>query len=290
MHHGLGATAICRILVQADGKTQWTDTAIRSVMNKLDADPTWQGERSPGSGRPRKTSKKRDKAIVKFVVDNRGRKKITANKIKRKFPDLEDVSDQTVLRRLEEQDYKLLRRRKKSKVSKLYLDERITYCKAVARTPQSALEHWAYTDGTVYYLDRSEEEFEQTHAAALGPTVWRKTDKSDALYQDCLGPSNYNKAQGQPIRIWGMLACGVLHVRILEKGEVMNTDLYCELIEDHFEDWIGNCTQLVCDFERCIRSKAAVAFIQDAGIRLLPDYPRCSQDFNAIENAWGTQA
>ena len=256
-------------------------------MKKLESEPKWQGERAGGSGRPRKTSKKQDKQMVNCVLRNRGREKITVMKVKRNFPALRDVSDTLVEDRLKEAELKYLRRRNKSKVGKLYLQDRIDYCHAVMRKHQSTLDLWAYTDGTVYYLDRTEDEHEQSQVAALGAMVWRQSDRKDALYQDCLAPSSYNKAQGMPIRIWGMLACGVLHVHVLDKREIMNTELYCELIEDFFEDWMGNCTYLVCDFERCLRSAAAVAELERAGLQLVDGYPRCSQDFNAIENAWG---
>ena len=259
-------------------------------MKKLDSNPKWQGERAEGSGRRRKTSKKQDKQIENFVLRNRGKKKITVMKVKRNFSALRDVSDSLVEDRLKEAELAYLRRRNKSKVGKIYLQDRIDYCRAVMRKHQSTLDLWAYTDGTVYYLDRSAEENEQSQVAALGTMVWRRSDRKDALYQDCLGPSSYNKAQGMPIRIWGMLACGVLHIHVLDKKEIMNTELYCELIEDCFEDWMGNCTWLVCDFERCLRSAAAVAELERTGLQLVDGYPRCSQDFNAIENAWGSDS
>ena len=71
-----------------------------------------------------------------------------------------------------------------------------------------ALRMWGYTDGTVFYLARSEPEKTSSGRMALGPFVWRMADGSDALYQDCVGPSSYAKAQGRPVRVWGMLANG----------------------------------------------------------------------------------
>ena len=37
-------------------------------------------------------------------------------------------------------------------------------------------------------------------------------DGSDGLYEDCVRPSSYYKAQGIPVRIWGLLANGQLFV------------------------------------------------------------------------------
>ena len=69
MYHGLGATAISRILTKPDGKTHWTDTAIQNAMDKLTAAPTWKGVREEGSGAPRKTTEAQDKLIMKAVID-----------------------------------------------------------------------------------------------------------------------------------------------------------------------------------------------------------------------------
>ena len=39
-------------------------------------------------------------------------------------------------------------------------------------------------------------------------------------------------------------------------------------------------------FEKCLRSASSVEALRRAGLQLVPGYPRCFQDFNAIENAW----
>lgn len=145
---------------------------------------------------------------------------------------------------------------------------------------------WAYTDGTVWFLDRDDAEAESSKRRSLGTHVWRKSDMTDAMYQDCLGPSSYSKGQGIPVKIWGLLACGVLHIHVLDEGESMDKLVYSELVEDKFDEWRGNCEYLVCDHERCLRSEDALHALKTAGLQLV-DFPKCSQDFNAIENAWG---
>ena len=152
----------------------------------------------------------------------------------------------------------------------------------------STLKKWCYTDGTTFFLDRDEDEHEHSQRAALGTMVWRRSDNKDSMYQDCMGPSSYNKGQGIPVRIWGFLAMGILHIEILDQGEVMNSDIYAELVEDKFEEWAGDCEHLVCDFERAIRSDLALHAISKTGLKLVPGYPQRSQDFNAIENVWKT--
>ena len=122
------------------------------------------------------------------------------------------------------------------------------------------------TDGTVYYLDRSTAEAEGSKRRSLGTHVWRRSDNKDAKYQDCLGPSSYSKGQGIPVKVWGMLAMGILHIHILEPGESMNEIFYTELIEDKFEEWCGNCEFLVCDYEKCLRCDAAVHALSNLSV------------------------
>ena len=48
LHHGLGPTEIARIITKADGKSHFTDTAVRKIIAKLNAQPKWRGERQVG--------------------------------------------------------------------------------------------------------------------------------------------------------------------------------------------------------------------------------------------------
>jgi len=179
-----------------------------------------------------------------------------------------------------------MRRRKKARVCKEYLKPRIKYCKAVLATSQATLNSWSYTDGTVFYIDRNENDMEHSLQAAMGSHVWRMSDCSDALWNVNIGPSAYRKAQGHLVRVWGVLSEGRLHIAILDEGEVMNQEVYSDMIDTKFERWLGSSTLLVSDFERCIRSTSSVAALERIGVSLVEDYPRVSQDFNAIENAW----
>jgi hypothetical protein len=83
-----------------------------------------------------------------------------------------------------------------------------------------------------------------------------------------------------------MLAEGILYIHILDEGEVLDQVLYEELIEDKFEAWVGSARYLVQDFEGCLRSAGPMEDTREPGITLVDGYPRCSQDFNAIENIW----
>ena len=57
----LSAAEIARRVERADGKRTFGETAIRNCIEKLEENPSWRGERAPGSARPRKTTPKQDR-------------------------------------------------------------------------------------------------------------------------------------------------------------------------------------------------------------------------------------
>ena len=62
-------------------------------IDKLEANAGWRGERQVGSGAPRKTGAKLDAAIVKYVLKERGRKKVTVSHLRTVFPSLRGLGD-----------------------------------------------------------------------------------------------------------------------------------------------------------------------------------------------------
>ena len=61
------------------------------------------------------------------------------------------------------------------------------------------------------------------------------------------------------------------------------------LLEDRLHEaglkWMRR-QDLVQDFERCLRSKGLLQALEKLGVELVEGYPKCSQDFSAIENCW----
>ena len=88
------------------------------------------------------------------------------------------------------------------------------------------------------------------------------------------------------MRLWGLLSDGILNVHILEEDEVMDSSLYAWLVEAKFHEWMLSTKFLVQDFERCLRTGESLHAMKAGGIHLVQEYPKASQDFNAIENAW----
>ena len=110
--------------------------------------------------------------------------------------------------------------------------------------------------------------------------------------EECIGPSAYWKAQGRPVKIWGLLLDGELRTYVLPEGESMTMARYEWLAEHKFSQWVtdawgrGAHAFLVQDHERCLWGAGPKEALRVEDIRLLENFPRCSQDLNAIETAW----
>ena len=284
LHHGLSAAAIIGIVQKSDGSPISMQGMVDAI-DKLQANKHWRGEREEGSGRPRVTSARLDRAIVNAVFRRRGREKVTVHWLKKRLISARRVSDSTLEARLHEAGLQWLRRRRKTLVPKKYKRSRCEYADRIKKMHRTTLERFAFTDGATWYLDKTDEAYESTQRAALGNSMWRKTDRKDALWADCVGPSSYAKAQGEPVRVWGMLSKGVLHTAVLRKGECMNRWNYATLIRRHFRKWLGGCDLLVQDHERCLHCDEPLEVLQEIGCELV-DFPKCSQDLNAMENCW----
>ena len=285
--HGLGPVEIAGLVKKSD-RSRPTHTAVSYVLARLKQNPKWRGERLPSSGRPRATGSVLDKNIVAEVMKFRGKIPVTIARLRKKFPAARRVQRHTLERRLHEAGLRWMRRRRKTIVPDMFRKPRVHWAKWVLRCQARSLRRWVYTDGTVFFLDKTEVEHESTKRAALGSSVWRMADCSDALYADCIGPSKYVKAQGLPIRVWGLLVNGELKVTILPPGAVMNRLRYTGIIQTKFAEWLEAVDRpmLVQDHERCLHCSEPLAALIENNIQLVTQHPKYSADLNPIENAW----
>ena len=85
LHHEMNPADIARIVLKPDGKTHYSVTTIHNIIDKLNNDPMWRGERQAGSGASRQTTAKQDALIAKEVLKKRGRRKVTVAMLKKNF-------------------------------------------------------------------------------------------------------------------------------------------------------------------------------------------------------------
>ena len=293
---GMSSYEIADEVVKTDG-THLTQQGARNIVQLAQKAGgfAWDGtsRKSGNIGRPRATSAALDKAVLKLVFKHRGRAIVTVAYIQKVIKAARKVSERTIARRLSEAGLAWLTRRRKSLVPEVHKASRVQWAAWVLTRTCVTLGRWAYSDGTTFYLARSSPENDHAQRGALGRFVWRQADGSDGLFEDCVGPSSYWKAQGTTIRIWGLLVAGIIYITILPEGAVMNRWWYEWIVEHRFKGWLDSALGeaaasafLVQDHERALWTAEPRAAMRRIGLKLLENYPKCSQDLNPIETAW----
>ena len=61
--------------------------------------------------------------------------------------------------------------------------------------------------------------------------------------------------------------------------------IYASIIRRYFPQWLHDCDLIVQDHERCLHCEEPKEAFAEIDCELV-DFPKCSQDLNAIENAW----
>ena len=288
---------IRKLVKKKDGKRPSLRT-VDNVLLKKKAKPSWRGDDSSAGGRPPALSPAELKALTKLVFKERGKAVVTAPYCMKKLPLLRKVSPDTVRRALHAAGLKWLRRRQKSAVLKRHKEPRMQYCRWILQQRAGFLKHFAYTDGTTFYLARGPAEQEGKQRAALGAYVWRMANGKDGLWDENIGQSLYAKAQGIPVKIWGLFADGALCSDVLPADQKkrttnMNTQRYKQLVQGKFAKWRCHVFRsnhirphLVQDHERCLWKDSSLKALKAAGFHVLKNYPKCSPDLNAIEGWW----
>jgi hypothetical protein len=298
--------------------------AVDAVIARMEEEPRWRGtDPGPGEtdrGRPSELDDADRKAIKKVVFDHNAEACVTTRFIRRKLKYLRHVSRWCISRALEVAGLAWLSRRLKRVLTKPHRDIRVAYAKWIKEKRQDYLDRFGYTDGTTIYLARTETELQDKKRAALGKFCWRMASGKDGLKGANVGPSMYAKAQGLPVKIWGLLANGRLEYFVLPKDQLgqaksakvkakarakakgkpkrltgttnMTIARYVDLVNSKFRSWRKSCfkddgvVHLVQDGEWCLWNERSLAALKKAGFDVLHNYPVNSPDLSAIENWW----
>ena len=96
------------------------------------------------------------------------------------------------------------------------------------------------------------------------------------------------------MKVWGVLAKGRLHTYVLPDGESMTKKRYAWLVEHRMAKWSADAFRddgaafVVQDHERALWGEDAKTAMRDHGLRLLENYPKCSQDTACTNRVGGS--
>ena len=150
--------------------------------------------------------------------------------------------------------------------------------------------------GTTCYLARGPSEEADKQRGRLRAYVWRMSMAADGLYNDNVGPSLYVAKQGRPVKVWGFLANGHLCIHVLDADGASGTThmtgpVLRRMLDRYGKQWVARCwsrrpavVRVVMDYETCLRQEESLKCFCKNGLHPLVNYPRSSQDLNAIEN------
>ena len=238
---------------------------VRATIAKAAAEPDWRGARVGGSGgRPRDMTAVEEKEIAKLVRKHRGSAKVTISFCKKKQKSLRRYSRHVLSRSLHRAGLAWLRRRRKSWVPNPDRVSRRRYARWLLRQRRTLFKRFCYIDGSSFYLARTYDELGDKQRKSLGTHVWRMSTHKDGLFSDNVGPSLYASAQGKPVKIWGLLANGVLSYQVLpadgERTTHMNGGRFRDMLRTKTREWLHQSygrrrpglLYLIHDHERCL--------------------------------------
>jgi transposase len=174
-------------------------TAIDETIERMEREPTWRGADTgvgEGRGRPTLLDEEDREEIRDLVFDNQAKACVTTSFVQRKIKRLREVSRWCIGRALHAAGLAWLIRRDKRVVPKEHVKERMDYCEWIIERRQDFLNRFAYTDGTTFYLARTDAELVDKQRLALGKRCWRMATGKDGLQGGNVGASMYAKSQG----------------------------------------------------------------------------------------------
>ena len=220
--------------------------AIDQVLSNYEQDPDYDANNISSGGRPRSLTVEQEHAVLKVLMRDVGKFVVTARYVKKKLLGMRLIPDKTIQRTFDRLGYAYRDRRRKAIIDDVYKPARCTYAHWLLKQDQAFLNTFCYTDGTTFFLAADSAQYTDKTQAALGRKVWRLKDGSDALEDKNVGPSSYAKAQGQPVKIWGLLGNGHLEYFLLpevidhrgrKRSANMNGDRYEQMAKRSFKAW-----------------------------------------------------
>lgn len=263
-----------------EGKTQMQVAAImkcsQGMISNLWAKYRRTGkiQNDPRSGRPRATSIKQDRYLIKIC---RKMRKSTSKQINIEWTKSSgsNVCDRTVRNRLNQHGYRFRKAKTKPLLTKKHRLQRLRWAKQHKRWTKEDWNKVIFSDESKICVGSGDD---------AGRFVWRLP--TEKFQENCLRSSTKFP---QSLIIWGCMSSkGTGRICLLKT--TVNTDVYCEIldhfllptIEDHFPD---EDIIFQDDNARCHRGRAIKSYLDTINVKSLP-WPPQSPDLNPIENLW----
>ena len=235
---------------------------------------TGQVANLPKSGRPKKTSKRLDKLIVKQFEENPFSTAEDVNKYL-KNNNLADISTQTVRNRINDADLGNYSARKKPLLSPINIQKRLFFAKKYLKKSENFWNKVIWSDESKFNLCQSDR----------SKRVYRKKNTS-------LDPKHLIstlKHGGGNIMVWGcMSSAGAGSLAFIH--DKMNQQSYVDILNNNLEFsahllGLGNDFLFMQDNDPKHTSKYTSDWLEENGFKLLKTPPQ-SPDINPIEHLW----
>ncbi|KAE9322548.1 hypothetical protein PF008_g17568 [Phytophthora fragariae] len=228
----------------------------------------------PRQGRPRLTTAREDRRILRATEQNRCISAAVLAAAVSKDTGC-PITPQVVRNRLNESGLNGRSARKKPYLSKKHRQQRLAYAKRLAHFEE---EDWE----TVIFTDEASVEL---HGTTGRVSVWRRTH--EAFHEKCVVPTF--KSSRKSLMVWSSISAdGVDTMHFCEKnvdGEYYRGLLQKEIPITRQLLGLPTPTNFVQDNAPAHRAKATKTFVKQIGLHDLRHPPQ-SPDLNPIENVW----